>query len=108
MRAYLLTPLQRKEIREYLESKPRPAMNPRLRQRRHRVKTIDLKTIREDLELMEQLAALKLRPGRKPNMMSRTNQKGAFNVRHPDKTDKTDNIDEHRDGLYPDDHWYRG
>lgn len=75
----LLSDRQRFEITKYLEERP-SAMPDYVRSLRGICKTIDFETLKEDLKLMEQLARLKVKIGRKS---AHRDQRARLVVRHP-------------------------
>ena len=64
VRSFILNDEQRAAIKEYLDERPN-AMSSQIRQIRLRAKRLDGKAMREDLELLEQLASLRIPKGRK-------------------------------------------
>ena len=64
VRSFILNDEQRDAINEYLDERP-SAMSPQIRQIRLRAKRLDFTAMREDLELLERLANLRIPKGRK-------------------------------------------
>lgn len=78
IRMPLLSDSQRESIQRYLK-KQSAAMDPTLRQIRHKAKRIDFKQMREDMKLLEQLAVVDIPKGRKKEM------KAGFTIRRPNE-----------------------
>lgn len=83
MKKTLLSERQRSEIESYLRERP-SAMPNYVRTLRGICKTIDFGLLRKDLELMEELARIKVKIGRKT---AHRDQRARMVVRHPSQAE---------------------
>lgn len=78
VRSFILNDEQRQAIKNYLRKRPN-AMSSQIRQIRLRAKKLDFEVMESDMELLKQLAALKIPKGRKS-----LNIPASFKIRTPE------------------------